>query len=37
LLWFDDLLDVRILVENEPDIYIRMAASELGMKLSYEL
>ncbi|KAJ6980068.1 hypothetical protein NC653_028023 [Populus alba x Populus x berolinensis] len=29
LLWFDDLLDVRILVENEPDIYIRMAASEL--------
>ena len=37
LLWFDDLLDVRILVGNEPDIYIRMAASELGKKLSYKL
>ncbi|KAI3446955.1 hypothetical protein Pfo_003620 [Paulownia fortunei] len=30
LLWFDDLMDVRILGENGQDIYIRMASPELG-------
>ncbi|XP_011013015.1 PREDICTED: G-type lectin S-receptor-like serine/threonine-protein kinase At4g27290 isoform X2 [Populus euphratica] len=29
LLWFGDLIDSRIFIENEQDIYIRMAASEL--------
>ncbi|KAL9383217.1 hypothetical protein Peur_023540 [Populus x canadensis] len=29
LIWFGDLLDIRVFVENEPEIYIRMAASEL--------
>ena len=31
LLWFGDLIDTRIFVDNKPDIYVRMAASELGM------
>jgi hypothetical protein len=31
LLWFGDLIDIRIFVDNKPDIYVRMAASELGM------
>jgi hypothetical protein len=34
LLWFGDLIDSRIFIENEQDIYIRMAASEQGMNLS---
>eukprot|EP00258_Populus_trichocarpa_P031847 XP_024447866.1 G-type lectin S-receptor-like serine/threonine-protein kinase At4g27290 isoform X1 [Populus trichocarpa] len=29
LLWFGDLIDIRIFVDNKPDIYVRMAASEL--------
>ncbi|KAG5235586.1 G-type lectin S-receptor serine/threonine-protein kinase [Salix suchowensis] len=29
LLWFGDLIDTRIFVDNKPDIYVRMAASEL--------
>ncbi|KAJ4843020.1 hypothetical protein Tsubulata_005406 [Turnera subulata] len=29
LLWFDELIDIRIFIENEPDIYIRVAASDL--------
>ncbi|XVE50444.1 hypothetical protein DITRI_Ditri01bG0162800 [Diplodiscus trichospermus] len=33
LLWFVDLVDVREFTENGQDIYIRLAASELGMKL----
>jgi hypothetical protein len=35
LIWFGDLLDIRVFVENEPEIYIRMAASELGMKSTH--
>uniref|UniRef100_A0A3N7EEZ8 Receptor-like serine/threonine-protein kinase n=1 Tax=Populus trichocarpa TaxID=3694 RepID=A0A3N7EEZ8_POPTR len=31
LLWFSDLIDIRRLNENGQDIYIRMAASELGI------
>jgi hypothetical protein len=34
LLWFGDLIDNRRFSENEQNIYIRMAASELGMNLS---
>jgi hypothetical protein len=34
LLWFGDLIDIRILHENDIDVYIRMAVSELGMNLS---
>ncbi|XP_011030957.1 PREDICTED: G-type lectin S-receptor-like serine/threonine-protein kinase At4g27290 [Populus euphratica] len=30
LLWFGDLIDIRILHENDIDVYIRMAESELG-------
>ncbi|XP_061983728.1 G-type lectin S-receptor-like serine/threonine-protein kinase At4g27290 [Populus nigra] len=30
LLWFGDLVDTRVFSQNEQDIYIRMAASELG-------
>ncbi|KAK6946816.1 Bulb-type lectin domain [Dillenia turbinata] len=33
LLWFDDLIDIRQLTENGQDLYIRMAASELGKNL----
>ncbi|KAI5605590.1 hypothetical protein BDE02_01G362900 [Populus trichocarpa] len=29
LLWFGDLIDIRILSENDQDVYIRMAASDL--------
>jgi hypothetical protein len=35
LIWFGNLLDIRVFVENEPEIYIRMAASELGMKSTH--
>ncbi|KAK3420154.1 hypothetical protein EUGRSUZ_G00951 [Eucalyptus grandis] len=31
LLWFGDLMDIRQFNENSQDIYIRMAASEVGM------
>ncbi|KAM7467318.1 hypothetical protein LguiB_014880 [Lonicera macranthoides] len=31
LLWFDDLIDMRVMPEDGEDIYIRMASSELGM------
>jgi hypothetical protein len=34
LLWLGDLVDMRQINENGQDIYIRMAASELGMKSS---
>jgi hypothetical protein len=34
LLWFNDLIDMRTFFHNEQDIFIRMAASELGMYLS---
>jgi hypothetical protein len=34
LLWFNDLIDMRTFVQNEQDIFIRMAASELGMNFS---
>jgi len=34
LLWFNDLIDMRTFLQNEQDIFIRMAASELGMNLS---
>ncbi|KAF9672906.1 hypothetical protein SADUNF_Sadunf11G0093100 [Salix dunnii] len=38
LLWFGDLIDTRIFVDNKPDIYVRMAASELdnggGVKIN---
>ncbi|KAJ6423308.1 hypothetical protein OIU84_024282 [Salix udensis] len=34
MLWFGDLIDIRVLSENEQEIYIRMAGSELGMNLS---
>ncbi|KAI9195918.1 hypothetical protein LWI28_019409 [Acer negundo] len=30
LLWFSDLLDIRILTLNVQDLYVRVAASELG-------
>lgn len=30
-LWFDDLMDVRILGENGQDMYVRMASSEIGI------
>ncbi|KAG5235831.1 S locus glycop domain-containing protein/B lectin [Salix suchowensis] len=30
LLWFNDLIDIRTIFQNEQDIFIRMAASELG-------
>jgi len=33
LLWFGDLVDTRVFSQNEQDIYIRMAASELGTKV----
>ena len=32
LLWFGDLIDIKELAENGQDFYIRMAASELGMR-----
>ncbi|XP_021648761.2 G-type lectin S-receptor-like serine/threonine-protein kinase At4g27290 isoform X2 [Hevea brasiliensis] len=32
LLWFDKLTDIRHFVEGGQDLYIRMAASELGMR-----
>ena len=31
LLWFHDLIDIKVLPEIGQDIYVRMAASELGM------
>jgi hypothetical protein len=31
LLWFGDLIDIRVIAVNEQDVYIRMAESELGM------
>ncbi|MFS7984556.1 putative non-specific serine/threonine protein kinase [Helianthus anomalus] len=31
LIWFDDLVDIRSYAEDGQDIFIRMAASELGM------
>ena len=34
LLWFVDLVDIQQFTENGQEIYIRMAASELGMKFS---
>ncbi|KAL7218691.1 hypothetical protein ACSBR2_011874 [Camellia fascicularis] len=33
LLWFNELIDMRKLNEDRPDIYIRMASSELGYDL----
>lgn len=33
LLWFDDLIDMREFTEGGQDLYIRMAASELGTLL----
>jgi hypothetical protein len=33
LLWFNDLIDMRTFTQIEQDIFIRMAASELGMYL----
>ncbi|CAL5335813.1 unnamed protein product [Camellia sinensis] len=33
LLWFNDLIDMRRLSEDGPDIYIRMASSELGNRV----
>lgn len=30
LLWFDNLIDMRKLSDGEQDLYIRMAATELG-------
>ena len=32
-IWFDDLLDIRKLPDAGQDLYIRMSASELGIKL----
>lgn len=32
-LWFNDLIDIEGYSEDGPDIYIRMAASELGNSL----
>ncbi|KAK1391732.1 Receptor-like serine/threonine-protein kinase [Heracleum sosnowskyi] len=37
LLWFNELIDIREYKENGQDIYIRMAASELGSKGRPEL
>jgi hypothetical protein len=34
LLWLGDLVDIRVFDDNEQEIYIRMAESELGMNLS---
>ncbi|KAF9672903.1 hypothetical protein SADUNF_Sadunf11G0092800 [Salix dunnii] len=38
LLWFGDLIDIRIFVDNKPEIYVRMAASEIdnggGVKIN---
>lgn len=34
LLWFFELVDIRMFTEKGQDIYIRVAASELGMKFS---
>ncbi|XP_028114256.1 G-type lectin S-receptor-like serine/threonine-protein kinase At4g27290 [Camellia sinensis] len=34
LLWFDELVDIREFSQNGQDLYIRMAASELGNALS---
>ena len=34
LLWFGDLIDIREFAENGQDFYVRMSASEVGMKLS---
>jgi hypothetical protein len=34
LLWFNVLIDMRTFLQNEQDIFIRMAASEIGMNLS---
>ncbi|XP_028058312.1 G-type lectin S-receptor-like serine/threonine-protein kinase At4g27290 isoform X2 [Camellia sinensis] len=31
LIWFGDLIDIREYAENGQDLYVRMAASELGM------
>ncbi|KAG5255097.1 G-type lectin S-receptor serine/threonine-protein kinase [Salix suchowensis] len=33
MLWFGDLIDIRVLSENKQEIYIRMAGSELGALL----
>ncbi|CAN1780033.1 G-type lectin S-receptor-like serine/threonine-protein kinase At4g27290 [Linum perenne] len=30
LIWFTDLLDIRVLYDNRQDLYIRMAASDIG-------
>ena len=35
LLWFDDLIDMRELSITGQEFYVRMAASELGMHLSF--
>jgi hypothetical protein len=37
LLWFNDLIDMRTFLQNEQDIFIRMAASELGMNFFLRL
>ncbi|KAF9666874.1 hypothetical protein SADUNF_Sadunf16G0274100 [Salix dunnii] len=34
LLWFGDLIDIRILLENDQDVYIQMVVSKLVMNLS---
>ena len=33
LLWFGDLIDIREFAENGQELYVRMAASELGMNV----
>lgn len=32
LLWFTDLMDIRYLTDSGQDIFVRVAASEIGMK-----
>ena len=34
LLWFDDLVDIRDFTDVDEDIYIRVAGTEIGKRLS---
>lgn len=37
LIWFNDLIDTRYVTDSGHDIYVKVAASELGMKLLFSL
>ncbi|KAK9269420.1 hypothetical protein L1049_001193 [Liquidambar formosana] len=37
LLWFADLIDIKVFIQNGQEIYIRMASSEVGMNSSPKL